>query len=135
MFNQQDNDSGKFYCSGALTNTGNNRLEDDAPDDEEDGQRRRKRPKKSMVKDSNDQLGTYQSHPLKVILIIYDDEDSEAKPSKLISLRFEYLVKFNIICVGVEDAEDGCDNILCNLFPDDVGIELPHQVKSFFSFP
>ena len=115
-----------------MVNTENSRLDDEAPDDEEDGQRRRKRPKKSVVKDNNDQSGTYQLHPLKVFLVIYDDEDSEAKPSKLITLRFEYLVKLNVICVGIEDAEEGSDqNILCNLFPDDTGMELPHQVNVF----
>ena len=122
------------YCSGTTINTETSRLDDDAPDDEEDGQRRRKRPKKTVVKDNNDQSGTYQLHPLKVILFIYDDDDddSEAKPSKLITLRFEYLVKLNVICVGIEDAEEGDDyNILCNLFPDDTGLELPHQVNIF----
>lgn len=109
--------------------TENNRLEDDAPEDEEDGQRRRKRPKKNMVKDNVDQSGTYQSHPLKVILVIYNDEDFESKPSKLIALRFEYLVKLHVICVGIEDAEGSDNNILCNLFPNDTGMELPHQVN------
>ncbi|XP_020265938.1 THO complex subunit 5B-like, partial [Asparagus officinalis] len=117
---------------GTMNNTETSRLEDDAPDDDEDGQRRRKRPKKSVVKENADRSGTYQLHPLKVILFIYDDEDTEAKPSKLITLRFEYLVKLNVICVAIEDTEEGPDNnILCNLFPGDTGMELPHQVYIF----
>lgn len=120
--------------NGTLTNIENSRLEDDAPDDEEDGQRRRKRPKKSMIKDNSDQSGTYQSHPLKVILVVYDEEDLEDKPLKLITLRFEYLIKLNVICVGIEDVGEGCDdNILCNLFPDDTGVELPHETAKLYA--
>jgi THO complex subunit 5 len=38
-------------------------------------------------------------------------------------------VKLNIVCVGIEGSNDGPDNdILCNLFPNDTGLELPHQV-------
>ncbi|PKA65642.1 hypothetical protein AXF42_Ash013056 [Apostasia shenzhenica] len=111
----------------------NNRLEDDAPDEEEDVQRRRKRPKKNLLKDIGAQEGIYQSHPLKVIVHIFDDEDPQAKPLKLISLRFEYLVKLNIVCVGVDDAEQAPDeNILCNLFPNDTGKELPHQTAKLY---
>ncbi|ONK60850.1 uncharacterized protein A4U43_C08F23370 [Asparagus officinalis] len=119
---------------GTMNNTETSRLEDDAPDDDEDGQRRRKRPKKSVVKENADRSGTYQLHPLKVILFIYDDEDTEAKPSKLITLRFEYLVKLNVICVAIEDTEEGPDNnILCNLFPGDTGMELPHQTAKLYA--
>ncbi|XP_010943078.2 THO complex subunit 5A [Elaeis guineensis] len=120
--------------SGLSSNTENNRLEEDAPDEEEDVQRRRKRPKRNQVKENIDQAGVCQIHPLKIILHIYDDEESEAKPSKLITLRFEYLVKLNVACVGVEDSEEGSDNnILCNLFPDDTGIELPHQAAKLYA--
>uniref|UniRef100_A0A1D1XZS6 THO complex subunit 5 n=2 Tax=Anthurium amnicola TaxID=1678845 RepID=A0A1D1XZS6_9ARAE len=112
---------------GMPTNTEANRLEEDALDDDDDGQRRRKRPKKLLSKDNLDNSGIYQSHPLNVILHVYDDEYSDVKPLKLISLRFEYLVKLNVVCVGVEGAAEGTENILCNLFPDDTGIELPHQ--------
>lgn len=116
--------------AGMLSNPENNRVEDDAPDEEEDVQRRRKRPRKNVVKDSVEQAGVYQLHPLKIILHIYDDEDCRAKPSRLITLKFEYLVKLNAVCVGVEDADEGSDSsILCNLFPDDTGLELPHQVQ------
>ncbi|RWW29235.1 hypothetical protein GW17_00006254, partial [Ensete ventricosum] len=116
--------------AGMSSNPENNRVEDDAPDEEEDVQRRRKRPRKNVVKDSVEQAGVYQLHPLKIILHIYDDEDYRAKPSRLITLKFEYLVKLNAVCVGVEDAEEGSDSsILCNLFPDDTGLELPHQVQ------
>lgn len=119
--------------TGLSSNTENNRLEEDAPDEEEDVQRRRKRPKKNQVKENIDQARMCQIHPLKIILHIYDDEESEAKLSKLITLRFEYLVKLNVACVGVEDSEEGSDNnILCNLFPDDTGTELPHQVQLCF---
>ncbi|PIA56480.1 hypothetical protein AQUCO_00700661v1 [Aquilegia coerulea] len=111
-----------------ISNTETNKLEEEVPDEEDDGQRRRKRPKKVPAKESLDQLGIYQSHPLHVILHIYDDEVSESKPAKLITLKFEYLLKFNVVCVGIDGYHDGPENnILCNLFPDDNGIDLPHQ--------
>ncbi|KAJ6810586.1 THO complex subunit 5B [Iris pallida] len=113
--------------AGTSTNTENSKLEDNVQDEEEDAQRRRKRPKKNLVKDNIDQAGICQSHPLKVKLSIYDDEDSGLKALKLISLEFEYLVKLNVVCVGVEDADEGSEDILCNLFPNDTGTELPHQ--------
>ncbi|XP_043709413.1 THO complex subunit 5B-like [Telopea speciosissima] len=114
--------------AGTSTNTDTYRLEDDAPDEDDDGQRRRKRPKKVPGRESLEQAGIYQSHPLKIILHIYDEEVSESKPSKLISLKFEYLLKLNVVCVGIEGSHEGPEtNILCNLFPNDAGIELPHQ--------
>ncbi|XP_042487100.1 THO complex subunit 5B [Macadamia integrifolia] len=114
--------------AGTSTNIETYRLEDDAPDEDDDGQRRRKRPKKVPGRESLEQAGIYQSHPLKIILHIYDEEVSNSKPPKLISLRFEYLLKLNVVCVGIEGSHEGPDtNILCNLFPSDTGIELPHQ--------
>eukprot|EP00268_Persea_americana_P029805 TRINITY_DN28800_c0_g1_i3.p1 TRINITY_DN28800_c0_g1~~TRINITY_DN28800_c0_g1_i3.p1 ORF type:complete len:387 (+),score=90.35 TRINITY_DN28800_c0_g1_i3:122-1282(+) len=114
---------------------GESRLEDDGPDEDDDGQRRRKRPKKIPVKENPDQAGVYQSHPLRLVLHIYDDEASSAKPVKLITLRFEYLVKLNVVCVGIEGSHEGPENnILCNLFPDDTGIDLPHEVLMFLQF-
>lgn len=104
------------------------KLDDDAPDEEEDGQRRRKRPRKVQGKESIDQAGVFQVHPLKVILHVYDDESSDPKSAKLFTLRFEYLVKLNVICVGTEASNDPENDILCNLFPDDTGFELPHVV-------
>lgn len=105
-------------------------MEDDGPDEDDDGQRRRKRPKKVPGKESLDQAGVYQSHPLRIVLHVYDDEASSAKPVKLITLRFEYLVKLNVVCVGIEGSHEGPEsNILCNLFPDDTGIDLPHEVQ------
>lgn len=105
------------------------KVEDDIPDDEEDGQRRRKRPRRVQVKESPDQGGIFQSHPLKITVHVYEDEASNPKPAKLITLRFEYMVKLNVVCVGIEGSNDGLDNdILCNLFPNDTGLELPHQV-------
>lgn len=125
----------KFIMAGASSNPDNNGLEDDAPDDEEDVQRRRKRPKKNLAKDNVEHAGVCQLHPLKIILHIYDDDHAGSKPSKLITLKFEYLVKLNAVCVGIEDAEEGSDgNILCNLFPDDTGLELPHQVQLLLVF-
>ncbi|KAL0314857.1 UNVERIFIED_CONTAM: THO complex subunitB [Sesamum angustifolium] len=114
--------------SAILTNLENSKLEDDVPDEEDDGQRRRKRPKKVLSKENHDQSGIYQSHPLKVSLHIRDDEASDLNSAKLISLKFEFLVKLNVVCVGVEGSEeDPQNNILCNLFPDDTGLELPQQ--------
>ncbi|XP_012838725.1 PREDICTED: THO complex subunit 5A isoform X1 [Erythranthe guttata] len=110
------------------TNSENSKLDDDVPDEEDDGQRRRKRPKKVPSKENIDQSGIYQSHPLKVILHIDDDEASDLNTSKLITLKFEFLIKLNVACVGVEGSEELPEsNILCNLFPDDTGLELPQQ--------
>lgn len=115
--------------TGISTNLENSKLEDDAPDEEDDGQRRRKRPKKVPGKESLDPAGIYQAHPLKLILHIHDDEASDPKSMKLITLKFEYLLKLNVVSVGIEGSNEGPkNNILCNLFPDDTGLELPHQV-------
>ncbi|KAH7655597.1 THO complex subunit 5 protein [Dioscorea alata] len=117
--------------NGTVTNGENNRLEDGL-DEDEDTQRRRKRSKKNVVKDGNDQAGVHQFHPLKIILCIYDDETFEDKALKLVNLRFEYSVKLNVVYVGVEDVEEGLDDdILCNLFPDDTGLTLPHQTALY----
>ncbi|XP_051151063.1 THO complex subunit 5A-like isoform X2 [Andrographis paniculata] len=106
----------------------NSKLEEDAPDEEDDGQRRRKRPKKVPSKENLDQSGLYQSHPLKVILQINHDDASDSNSAKLITLKFEFLIKVNAVCVGVEDSEEDPPNsVLCNLFPDDTGLELPQQ--------
>lgn len=117
------------YGSGVPTNVESSKLEDDAPDDDDDGQRRRKRPKRVQSKETLDQMGVYQVHPLKVILHINDDETTDQKSAKLITLKFEYLLKLNVVCVGIEGSLEGAGNdILFNLFPDDTGLELPHQV-------
>ncbi|XP_010494255.1 PREDICTED: THO complex subunit 5B-like [Camelina sativa] len=114
--------------SGMLNNTESSRLEDDGPDDDDDGQRRRKRPKKLTSKEGSDKTGLYQVHPLKIFLHIYDDEMPDAKSFKLVILKFEYLLKLNVVCVGAEGSQDGPEkNIFCNLFPDDAGLEPPHQ--------
>ena len=119
-------------CSGdpgISTNLETSRLDDDVPDEEDDGQRRRKRPRKVVSKDNLDQAGLYHSHPLKLLLHVHDDDASDSNSPKLISLKFEYLMKLNIVCVGIEGSQEGPENsILCNLFPDDSGLELPHQV-------
>ncbi|KAK3028288.1 hypothetical protein RJ639_037465 [Escallonia herrerae] len=117
-----------YKDTGISTSVENSKLDDDVPDEEDDGQRRRKRPKKVPSKESLDPAGIYQSHPLKILLHIHDDEASDLKSAKLITLKFEYLLKLNIVCVGVEGSNEGPENnILCNLFPDDSGLELPHQ--------
>lgn len=106
-------------------------MDDDVPDEEDDGQRRRKRPKKMPGKDNLEQAGIYQSHPLKLLLHIHDDDDGaiDLNSSKLISLKFEYLTKLNVVCVAIESSQEVPEsNILRNLFPDDTGLELPHQV-------
>ncbi|KAL3734840.1 hypothetical protein ACJRO7_024077 [Eucalyptus globulus] len=114
--------------SGISANSDSSRLDDDVVDEDDDGQRRRKRPKKVPVKENLEQTGFYQVHPLKVILHVYEDEASDQKSSKLMALKFEYMLKLKIICVGIEGSNDRPeDNILCNLFPNDTGLELPHQ--------
>ncbi|XP_022768756.1 THO complex subunit 5B-like [Durio zibethinus] len=119
--------------NGLPTSIESSRLEDDGPDEEDDGQRRRKRPKRVPSKESIDQAGVYQVHPLKIILHIFDDEASDPRSTKLITLKFEYLLKLNVVCVGIEGSTEGPEsNILCNLFPDDTGLDLPHQSAKLF---
>ncbi|XP_062097312.1 THO complex subunit 5B [Humulus lupulus] len=113
--------------TGISTNLESSRMEDGAADEEEDGQRRSKRTRRIPAKDNLEQAG-YQVHPLKVVLHVYDDDVSDPKSAKLITIKFEYLLKLNIVCVGIEGSHEGPENnILCNLFPDDTGLELPHQ--------
>ncbi|KAI4336983.1 hypothetical protein L6164_015448 [Bauhinia variegata] len=122
----------------AYKDTGNSitvessKLEDDAPD-EEDDQGRRKRRRMIQGNESHDQVGIFQVHPLKVTLHVYDEEVSDPESGKLITLKFEYMVKLNIVCAGIEASNDVPENdILCNLFPDDTGLELPHQSAKLF---
>ncbi|KAL8141127.1 hypothetical protein V2J09_007148 [Rumex salicifolius] len=104
------------------------KIDDDIPDEEDDDQRRRKRPKKTPGRDILEQTRMYQAHPLRVSLHIYDDEIVDPKRAKLVTLKFEYLVKLNVVCAGIEGSDEGPENsILCHLFPDDAGLELPHQ--------
>ncbi|XWS14706.1 hypothetical protein CRYUN_Cryun35bG0032100 [Craigia yunnanensis] len=119
--------------NGLSTSVESSRLDDDVPDEEDDGQRRRKRPKRVPSKEAIDQAGVYQVHPLKIILHIYDDEASDPRSTQLITLKFEYLLKLNVACVGIEGSTEGPEyNILCNLFPDDTGLDLPHQSAKLF---
>ncbi|KAF3526503.1 hypothetical protein F2Q69_00046147 [Brassica cretica] len=48
----------------------------------------------------------------------------DPKSHKLVMLTFEYLLKLNLVCVGIEESQE---DILCDLFPDDAGLEPPHQ--------
>ncbi|KAF4375451.1 hypothetical protein F8388_024110 [Cannabis sativa] len=114
--------------TGISSNLEYSRMEDDAADEEEDGQRRRKRTRRISPKDNLEQAG-HLVHPLKVVLHVYDDDEvSDSKSAKLITIKFEYLVKLNVVCVGIEGSHEGPENtILSNLFPDDTGLELPHQ--------
>ncbi|GAB4852176.1 THO complex subunit 5B, variant 2 [Ancistrocladus abbreviatus] len=113
---------------GVSTNQESFRMEDDVLDGEDDDKRRRKRPKKIPGNEGVDQAEIYQAHPLKFVLHIFDDELGESKLVKLATLKFEYLLKLNVVCVGIEESgERPQHNILCNLFPDDTGLELPHQ--------
>lgn len=110
-------------------------MDGEAPDEEDDAQRKRRRLKNFPEKATLDQDGVYQLHPLKVILHVYDDGTPILKPEKLVTLKFEYLLKLNSVCVGVDGTHDDADsNVLYNLFPGDTGLELPHQVcmKSLF---
>ncbi|XP_018433960.1 THO complex subunit 5A [Raphanus sativus] len=88
--------------------------------DDDNGKRQRKRPRT----ESSDEA----VHPLKLVLHVYEDETPDPKSRKLVMLKFEYLLKLNVVCVGIEESQDGLEkNILCNLFPDDAGLEPPHQ--------
>ncbi|KAJ3695901.1 hypothetical protein LUZ60_001278 [Juncus effusus] len=107
--------------------TGQISNEEDLMEEEEDGQRRRTRSKKDSNKQTgfNNKEGINKIHPLKIIMNIFDDSRENAV--KLIALRFEYLVKLNVVCVGIEGDETSNKDILCNLFPDDSGFDLPHS--------
>ncbi|RCV08504.1 hypothetical protein SEVIR_1G338600v4 [Setaria viridis] len=119
--------------AGTLSNGDNNRMDDDVIDDDEVAQRRRSRSKKNVMKEANNPAVAYQLHPLKIIVHVYDTEDSGTKRRKLITLRFEYLAKLNVVCVGIEESEGLDNNVLCNLFPDDTGLELPHQMAKIYA--
>ncbi|XP_057532389.1 THO complex subunit 5B [Amaranthus tricolor] len=104
------------------------RIDNDEMDEENDGQWIGKQSQKKAGKDNVEADGLYQAHPLKIILQVYDDEVSDSEPARLVTLKFEYLFKLNVVCVGIEGSDQGPENnILCNLFPDDTGLELPHQ--------
>ncbi|XP_047320018.1 THO complex subunit 5B isoform X2 [Impatiens glandulifera] len=121
-------DAQAFSQQQANKENDNSKVEDDAPEDEDDGQRRRKRPKKVPAKENLDQSEIYQTHPLKITLHVYDDVASDSKPAKLVSLKFDYLWKLKVVCVGIEGSNGGPENnILCNLFPDDSGLDIPVQ--------
>ncbi|CAH8348594.1 unnamed protein product [Eruca vesicaria subsp. sativa] len=92
---------------------------------DDEGKTQRKRPKKES---SDEAGGLFRVHPLTLILHIYDDETPDPKSHQLLLLKFEYLLKLNAVCVGIDESLDGPEiNILCNLFPDDAGLEPPHQ--------
>ncbi|CAL9217895.1 unnamed protein product [Arabidopsis halleri] len=115
-------DAQSYARQQAEQNSENLRMEID--DENDDGKRQRKRPKK----EDSDEGGLYQIHPLKVVLHVYDDELPDPKSHKPVVLKFEYLLKLNVVCVGIEESQDGLEkNILCNIFPDDPGLEPPHQ--------
>ncbi|CAE5959496.1 unnamed protein product [Arabidopsis arenosa] len=116
------NDAQSYARQQAEQNSENLRMEID--DEDDDGKRQRKRPKK----EGSDEEGLYQVNPLNVVLHVYDDEIPDSKSHKPVVLKFEYLLKLNIVCVGIEKSQDGAEkNILCNLFPEDAGLEPPHQ--------
>jgi THO complex subunit 5 len=108
------------------------KLEDEIQEEEDDSQRRRKRTRKSHIKEVLD--GVYHAHPLSVLWHIFDDDDTDGngKSNKLLTLRFEYLMKLKIVCAGVEGAEDVPLVLLTNLFPDDTGMELPTEVSFIY---
>uniref|UniRef100_A0A1J3FUB3 THO complex subunit 5A n=1 Tax=Noccaea caerulescens TaxID=107243 RepID=A0A1J3FUB3_NOCCA len=118
-------DAQTYARQQAEQNSGeSSRLRDDDDEDVDDGKRQRKRAKKECC----DKAGLYRAHPLKIVLHVYDDEIPNSKPRKLVVLKFEYLLKLNVVCVGTEESQDGPEgNVLCNLFPDDAGLEPPHQ--------
>ena len=55
-----------------------------------------------QIKGTVDAIGCYQVHPLTVFVHVYDDElTSGTKPSKLVTLKFEYLLKIvGCLCWG-----------------------------------
>lgn len=103
--------------------------DEELPEEDDDSQRRRKRSKKSHDKEVLDGENVYQSHPLAVIVQVNDEKQ---KGSKLLTLRIEFLIKLNVLCVAEEGTlPEGVSPALslANLFPDDNGLELPNQVN------
>ena len=50
-------------------------------------------------------------HLLTVIVHVYDDElTSGTKPSKLVTLKCEYLLKLHVVCVGFDGMQGGSEN-------------------------
>ncbi|KAJ7564599.1 hypothetical protein O6H91_02G024900 [Diphasiastrum complanatum] len=109
------------------------KIDNEEVEEDDDSQRRRKRTKKDHEKESSDAMGVYHTHPLSVILHVYDDEKIEGeKPPKLLALRFEYMQMLNVISVVLDGSLDQ-NGLLDNLFPDDTGLDLPNQAAKFFA--
>ncbi|CAN8288648.1 unnamed protein product [Cochlearia groenlandica] len=90
----------------------------------DDGEGHRKRPKK----EGYEEAGLYRIHPLKVILHVYDNEIQDPKSNELVALKFEYMLKLNVVCVASKHSpEEPEKDILFNLFKDDTGLEPPHH--------
>ncbi|XP_006307420.2 THO complex subunit 5A [Capsella rubella] len=115
-------DAQTYAREQAEQNSESLRLEDNGEDG--DGTRQRKR----FKKEGSDEGGLYQIHPLRVVLHVNDIEIPDPKSHRPVVLKFEYLLKLNVVCVGIEESQDELEkNILCNLFPEDTGLEPPHQ--------
>lgn len=69
----------------------------------------------------------YCNHPLSVLWHIYDELIDGQKGTKLLTLRFEYLMKLKVVCAGIEKPQDSQQELLMQLFPDDTGLHLPTQ--------
>lgn len=106
------------------------RVDEEAAEDDDDSQRRRKRAKRPHEKDSADGDGTYNAHPLVLLLHVYYDQKMwSEKQNKPITLRFEYLQRLHVVCAGIETSQAGDQSSwLIHLFPDDLGLSLPNQV-------
>ncbi|XP_002964386.2 THO complex subunit 5A [Selaginella moellendorffii] len=104
------------------------KADDEVLDDDDESQRRRKRTKRTHDVEAAADAGVLHAHPLSVILQIYDDDDRGGeKAAKLLTLKFEYLPRLNVVCAGVEGHQDSDVHLLANLFPDDAGVTLPNQ--------
>ncbi|KAL3676328.1 hypothetical protein R1sor_026276 [Riccia sorocarpa] len=108
------------------------KLDEDTLEEEDDSQRRRKRVKKTHEKETGDNMGMYQAHPLTILLQIFDNEQTGTeKVNKLLTVSFEYLSRLNVVCAGIDGATQVTEssNLLANLFPNDTGLDLPNQVS------
>lgn len=100
-----------------------NKSGDDIEKEEDDSYRQRKKVKISHLKGSLEHE-VYCNHPLSVLWHIYDEGQ---KGTKLLTLRFEYLMKLKVVCAGIEKPQDSQQELLMQLFPDDIGLHLPTQ--------
>jgi THO complex subunit 5 len=78
--------------------------DDVKPKEDDDSRRWRKRVKITPEKEIVEEDNIYQPRALPAIVSIFHHPQ---KRSELLALRFEFLAKINVLCVGIEGASYG----------------------------